>query len=644
MCGIAGFTRRFGAYGHASIHRLLEELIHRGPDEQGVFESRNAALGTVRLRVVDPVGGRQPMMSADDDVAVVCNGEIYNSKELREELAALGHCFNTRSDTEVVLHAFLEWDVLCFARLRGMFAIAAWQESKRRLVLGRDRLGIKPLYVCLRAADICFASEIKAILAHPGVEREVDLDALNCYLDLNYVPTPHTLFRGIQKLAPAHWLEWNDGVLRSAAFWPVSPGRRAPMNEEEAVEELDRLLTDAVADHLISDVPLGIWLSGGLDSSTILHYAAEASPRKLATFSVSFAGRSCDESRFFREVACHYGTDHQELDLNPDLDLVSAIEQLPYYHDEPGGDAGALPIWFLAQMSRRKATVVLSGEGADELFGGYLTYSADRLLRPLQRIPAFVRAAAARAVSYLPVSDAKIGFDYKLKRFLEGSLLSPDEAHIFWNGGLSQRQKAAIFAFADPVPLRDLLSRFASEHDPGTGLNRNLLFDRCFYLSDNILAKVDRMSMAHSLEVRPPFLDHRIVEFAASLPARMKIRDRSQKYLLRKLMERRLPPAVLRRKKEGFDIPAHEWLRGPLRSLLLDTLLSENAAVAGLFRPAGLRALIDAHLERRANVGYQLWGLLILFLWLRRWKVGVPEEGPRRLAMAQPDPLTAWSS
>lgn len=578
------------------------------------------SLGAVRLKIIDLAGGDQPITADDGDTTIVFNGEIYNYLSVREELSSLGHRFHSKSDTEVVLHAFLEWDKQAFSRLRGMFAVALWIESERRLVLARDRLGIKPLYHCRRGQDIYFGSELKAILGNPEIERRLDLKGLNHYLSLNYVPCPDTLIEGIKKVPPGYWLEWRDGEVTSGAYWRLEMSPRAHWTLDSAKEELDRLLRESVREHLISDVPLGVWASGGLDSSTILHYAAEESPSRLKTFSVSFSGRSCDESRYFREVAACYGTEHHEFDLNEELDLAGAVESLVHYSDEPSADAGALPVWYLSQLSRRHVTVALSGEGADELFGGYLTYRADALARWLAMTPAASRRVAARLCGLLPVSDAKISFEYKLKRFLEGSLLSPDEAHCYWNGAFSSHEKRNFFRAPNCDGIGSLYQALPEGEHQGV-LNRYLRFDQAYYLPDDILYKCDRMSMAHSLEVRPPFLDHRIAEFAASLPESFKLRGSRQKYLLRELMRAKLPAPVLERKKEGFDIPSHEWLRTVLRPLLLDILTPEAVAAAGIFDGKRVQEMVRKHLERRVNLGFQLWGLLILFLWMRRWHV-----------------------
>jgi len=618
VCGIVGFTHKNRPSGGERIREATAALLHRGPDQQGVFETPNVSLGAVRLKIIDLISGEQPMRSDDGDSVLVFNGEIYNYAEVREELRARGHRFTTRSDTEVVLKAFLEWDTGCLARLRGMFGLALWRESRRRLVLARDRMGIKPLYYSRRGDDIYFASELKAIFIHPEIDRAISLDGLNCYLRLNWVPAPHTLVRDIVKLLPGHLLVWEDGQVRTECYWRCAPDPLpAQITLEEAKQQLDSLLQRSVKEHLVSDVPLGVWASGGIDSSTILHYAAAASPSRLKTFSITFKGRSFDESRYIREVAHRYGTDHTEFDLSPGAELVDAIQQFAYYSDEPSADAGSLPVWFLSKMSRQQVTVALSGEGADELFGGYITYKADRYARMAHAMPALLRRAAASAVGLWPVSDDKISFEYQLKRFLEGSLLSPEEAHIFWNGTFSADELRCFFPHADPAPMRRLLS----DVPPGDGLDRFLLFDQRYYLPDDILYKVDRMSMAHSMEVRPPFLDHRIVEFAAALPESYKVRGSELKFILRELMQGKLPRSILYRKKTGFDIPAHDWFRGLLQPLLLDTVTEAAVELTGLFRWQGIETVIREHLQRRANLGYQLWGLLILFLWLKRWNI-----------------------
>jgi asparagine synthase (glutamine-hydrolysing) len=551
----------------------------------------------------------------------VFNGEVYNHQELRRELEELGHRFSSHCDTETVLRAFLEWDTACFARLRGMFAIALWTKSTKRLVLARDRMGIKPLYFARHGDDLFFGSELKAILIHPEIERRLSLDGLDCYLSLNYVPCPWTLVEGIEKLPPGQWLEWRDGEVSTDSYWRLPIGVVRDWTLESAREELDALLRQSIREHLVSDVPLGMWLSGGIDSSTILHYAATESGAPLKTFSISFLGRSFDETRYIREVAQRYQTDHEELDLNPEVDLRDAIEAFAYYSDEPSADAGALPVWFLSKLSRTKTTVSLSGEGADELFGGYLTHRANRLAALARRLPRKARQLALGALGAWPVSDEKISFEYQLKRFLEGSLMTPERAHVHWNGTFSEEQKRALLCVELPPALDSVLGELRDRQGAHDDLAPYLWFDQRYFLPDDILNKADRMSMAHSLEVRPPFLDHRIVEFAATLPASLKIHGSRQKVLLKELMRDKLPPSVLQRKKVGFDIPAHDWLRGCLRSLMMDVLLDSSSDHAKLFQREVIETYIRRHLERKVNVGYHLWGLMVLFLWMKKWGI-----------------------
>jgi len=601
-----------------------------------VFEGSLVTLCAVRLKVIDLAGGEQPMVSADGEIVIAFNGEIYNHQAIRRELEDLGHRFRSNCDTETVLCAFQQWDTACFEKMRGMFAVALWSEPDRRLVLVRDRMGIKPLYYCRRGDDVYFGSELKAILEHPEIPRTLDLAALDKYLSVNYVPGSQTLIEGIKKLPPGHLLEWRNGRFWIEPWWQAPSTGPRKISLEDAKSELDWLLRESVREHLVSDVPLGVWSSGGVDSSTVLHYAAMQSSERLKTFSVSFQGRSFDESPYFREIAQVYGTDHHEFDLNPDVELQSAIEDFAYYSDEPSADAGALPVWYLARMSRRHVTVALSGEGADELFGGYLTYQADRLARPFRMVPKQVRKAMLGALDrYMPVSDEKISLEYKLKRWIDGSLLDPDEAHFFWNGTFSPEQRRQICPGSNGSGLRRLVDELGIARR-GV-VNRYLRVDQSFYLADDILYKTDRMSMAHSLEVRPPFLDHRIVEFAAALPDRLKIRGLSQKFLLKELMRGKLPEAVLRRKKTGFDIPTHDWFRGVLRGLLMDTLTPEAISATGLFDADAIHALIRDHMERRINIGYHLWGLLTLFLWMKRWKVETPPPEERRQPLPAPE-------
>lgn len=600
---------------------MIATLRHRGPDQQGTFSSPPFSIGAARLKILDLEGGNQPILINGGEWGIAYNGEIYNHLEIRAELESLGHRFESHSDTETILKAFLQWDRECLPRLRGMFAIALWHLPSKRLLLARDRMGIKPLYFVRKGADLFFGSELKAILVHPEIDRNLSLEALDCYLSLNFIPSPWSMIDGIRKVPPGEWMEWRDGVVTTGSYWKLPFGPIRNISIEEAKSELDRLLENSVREHLLSDVPLGVWLSGGVDSTSILHYAAKASSSRLKTFSISFRGRSFDETPYIQEAVRQYGTDHEQMDLNPDVDMAAAIEQFAYFSDEPSADAGALPVWFLSQLCKRKTTVALSGEGADELFGGYLTYRANRYAQIVRKLPRIFTTLGLALLRHWPVSDEKLGFDYKATRFLEGSLLPPEQAHVFWNGTFSQPQLGSILQRPLPPTLEQTLSTMRALPKVEDDLAPYLWLDQKCYLADDILTKSDRMSMAHSVEVRPAYLDHRIVEFAATLPASLKIQGSRQKLILKELMKEKLPPAILSRPKMGFDIPAHEWMRGTLRPLLREALDYGLAECASLFRREAVEQLVARHERREINIGYHLWGLLILFLWMKKWKV-----------------------
>ncbi len=472
MCGIVGFTAKTWSPDPERIQQATGTLIHRGPDQQGTYQSTSCYLGATRLKIVDLSGGDQPIYSEDRNTVIVFNGEIYNHLEVRKALESRGHRFQTHCDTETVLHAFLEWDTDCFERLRGMFAVAIWCDSRQRLVLARDRVGIKPLYLAERGEDLFFASELKGILIHPEIERQLSLEGLDCFLSMNYVPSPWTLIDGIQKLPPGSWLEWHNGRIDKQVYWRTPDMAPSPMSLEDAKSELDRLLRQSVREHLMSDVPLGVWLSGGVDSTTILHYAAEASNSRLRTFSISFNGYSFDESSTIGEVVKQYGTEHEQLDLNPGQDLEGAIRELSYYSDEPSADSGALPVWFLSKLCKTRCTVAFSGEGADEVFGGYLTYRANRIARHLKQAPEGAIRLALRALEAWPASNEKISLEYKVKRLLKGSLLPAEQAHLYWNGTFSEGEKADLLK----VPLARCAARSSFAVASQTSWRRDCAF------------------------------------------------------------------------------------------------------------------------------------------------------------------------
>jgi asparagine synthase (glutamine-hydrolysing) len=623
MCGIAGFTHVAHPFAPERINEAVASIIHRGPDDQSAWQSPSASLGATRLRVIDPSAGAQPVFSHNRDFVLVFNGEIYNHVELRRELIARGHNFRTSCDTEVVLHAFMEWDTACIEKLRGMFAFAVWQESRRRLVLARDRMGIKPLYYACNGRDIYFGSEMKALFCHPEVRRSIDLSALDTYLGMNYVPGSRTLVESIHKLMPGCFLTWHDGEISTHNYWQadrVDATRHTSL--ADSTERLGELISQSVKEHLQSDVPVGVWLSGGLDSSTMLHYASQHTARPLSTFSITFNGREFNEAPYLREMAQRYGTQHHELDLGPQEVTPSSVADLAYYADEPNADAGAVPVWHLSRMSAKHVTVALSGEGADELFGGYVTYLADKYARRARIVPRSLRRLSLHSANQLRASNKKIGLDYKLQRFLHGTLMDERSSHIFWNGTFSQPQRRQLMVSQNSAHILKLLATIPERGD----IRRFMAFDQAYYLPDNLLVKVDRMSMAHSLEVRPAFLDHRIVEFAATLPANYCIRGRNLKLLLRNLMKDKLPQSILTKKKQGLDIPVHDWLRGHLKPLLLDTLNQKTVEETGILYWPHVESVIKLHMERKANYGYHLWGMLMLFLWIRQWNIQCSED------------------
>jgi len=625
LCGIAGFTHLKRDPGPERIRDAATALDHRGPDCQSFYHSPVVSLGAARLRIIDLAEGDQPVISADGKSVIVFNGEIFNHLELRKELLERGRVFRTHTDTEVILNAFLEWDIACFERLRGMFAAAIWSEDAQRLVIVRDRMGIKPLYITRLGSDVLFASELKSLFVHPEVDRRLSPAGLDCYLSMNYAAGRPTMVESIEKMDPGAWLEWRQGVIRTGRYWQLPVAAPRSIDLPSAVEQLDSLLRESVREQMVADVPLAVWLSGGIDSSTITHYAAEASPTPLHTFSISFKGRTFDESDYIGAVAKQYGTRHEQLDLNTGLELADAIQEFAKFADDPNADAGALPVWFLSHLTRQSCTVALSGDGADEIFGGYLTYQADELARIARRFPPAALRLFRQALKFWPVSDEKISLHDVLKRFLDGCAMQPGRSHVYWNGTFSEAEKRLLVSESLPDTLSGLLRDIPAAARP---LDQWMWFDQKYYLPDDILTKVDRMSMAHSLEVRPPFLDHRIVEFAASLPSAFKLHGAGRKVILKELMKGKLPPSVLTRKKVGFDIPAHDWLRGPLRELMTDTIQWGLSAHPDLFRRAEVESCMRRHAARQDNLGYHLWGLMILFLWMRQWRIQtVPASG-----------------
>ncbi len=610
MCGICGIVSANGPADPERLARMSSKLVHRGPDSNGTFVEGPAALAARRLAIIDLATGDQPIANEDESVHVVQNGELYNYRELRAELERAGHRFRTHGDTEVLVHLYEQEGPAFARRLRGMFAVALWDSKLRRLVLARDRFGIKPLYYRTEAAGLEFASELRSL-----PRGEVDLDALEAFLTFNSIPAPLTIFREARKLPPGHVLVWEDGAARIERYArpsPVSVDELREDDEAELIEELRARLRDSVRAHLIADVPVGVLLSGGIDSAALAALAAEESDEPVRTFSIGFEERSFDELADARLVAERYDTRHRELVLRPDAALL--LPALADAFDEPFADSSALPTYLVSQLAAQDVKVALSGEGGDELFGGYYTYVADLLAERTGHLAGLARPLVER----LPSSTARASLDYKAKRFTRGAHLPPLERHHAWKEIFSPDARAELTGRRHDFDPVDLYRERFADTEGAELLARLQDVDFGIYLVDDLLVKTDRASMAHSLEARVPFLDPAVEAFAHALPRRHRVRGLRKKVLLRKAVAPLVPERIVRGKKRGFSIPAAAWLRGELEPFARDTLGAETLHRQGFFRPEAVRRLIDRHVAGEEDFSRQLWGLLAFTLWYDR--------------------------
>jgi asparagine synthase (glutamine-hydrolysing) len=619
MCGICGMASsdRGIRPDPEVVARMSRRLVHRGPDSDGMFEGGEAILAARRLSIIDLDHGRQPIANEDGSVVVVQNGEIYNHRELRAELERAGHRFATACDTEVLVHLYEEHGDAFLERLRGMFALAVWDSRRRRLLLARDRFGIKPLYYRHVNGTLSFASELKAMLELPDFSRQIDPRAVSAYLAFNSIPAPLTIFAEARKLPPGCSLAWRDGELTEARYARPTPVPAAEVRRGPAADlavELRETMRDSVRAHLVADVPVGVLLSGGVDSAGLAALAAEESGEAVRTFSIGFEEASFDELSRARLVAERYGTDHHELVLRPDA--VELLPKLVEAFDEPFGDSSAVPTYLVSQLAAGEVKVALSGEGGDELFGGYYTYVAD-LLAP--RVGWLARLTSP-LIEKLPSSDAKASFDYKAKRFARGAHLPPLERHHAWKEIFSPQLRGALLGETqgdwDPV---DLYRERYAETEGAEQLARLQDVDLGIYLVDDLLVKTDRSSMAHSLELRVPFLDRHVAEFAFSLATPLKVRGTAKKRLLRRAFAPLLPKEILQGPKQGFSIPLAAWLRGPLEPFAREVLSPTTLAKQGMLDPAAVTSLLDSHCAGREDLSRQLWGLMALTLWFDRY-------------------------
>lgn len=627
MCGICGLATTSPTDTVEASHLALmcRTIIHRGPDDEGLFTAATVGLGVRRLSIIDVEGGHQPLSNEDQTVWVAHNGEIYNFPELRRELMVRGHAFRTRTDTETIVHSYEEWGEDFVHRLRGMFAFALWDATERKLLLVRDRLGVKPLYYTqLEDGSLVFGSELKAVIAHPRVDRKLEERALDFYLTLEYIPAPLSIFKGIFKLPAGSFLRYRNGRLEIKKYWDISPrldtaSGLEKKNLSSITDELYVRLKEAVKLRLISDVPLGAFLSGGIDSSAIVGFMRELGASPLRTFSIGFEEVSYNELKHARRIAAAFETEHEEFLLEPKA--LELTEKLIRHLDEPFGDFSIFPTYLVSQMARSRVKVILSGDGGDEIFGGYEHYQAEKLARGLASRA--LGPPLSSLVNCLPPSGKKKGFWNKLQRFLLGLEKNPELRHLRWMTFLSPGEKARLYGHDllarlggirevhQLSPFREIFATLPS-FDP---VNSELYLDLKTYLADDIMVKVDRMSMAASLEAREPLLDHELVDFVFRLPGRFKLNGLTTKWVFKKTMERLLPRENIYRAKEGFSIPIKHWLRGELKEMMLDYLSEKRIRESGLFRPEPIQEMVSAHLRGRKNFSHQLWALLVFEIW-----------------------------
>jgi asparagine synthase (glutamine-hydrolysing) len=636
MCGITGWA---SLNSHTPppegarelLHSMCERMVHRGPDSEGSYVTSGVALGMRRLAIIDLVTGEQPAFNEDKSVTVVLNGEIYNYRELRIDLEKRGHTFRSASDTEVLPHLYEEYGDEMIRELNGMFAFALWDNRRRRLLIARDRFGEKPLYWGVFDKTLLFASEPKVLLAHPAVKPSLNLQALRQYLSFDYVPAPFSIYEGINKLPAAHKLVVEDGRVDTERYWCLSYKTAEPVpSEDEAAEHLRELMADAVRMRLVSDVPLGVLLSGGVDSSTVAALAVAASHEAVKTFSISFAEASFDESAYARGVAKFLGTDHHEERLSANL-AANLVSEIGAWMDEPFSDPSLVPTYLLSRFTRKHVTVALGGDGGDELFAGYAMYAGLRWAEFYKRVPSALRTSVVEPlVKLLPVKTKNLSFDYKALRFVTGAKYDAVARHHVWFGSFTpEEQTELLTADALAASNSDIYAQarqFADECDSADLVTRMQSVDTRLYLAEDILTKVDRASMAVSLEVRAPFLDPRVAEYVASLPSNYKLRGQKTKYILKKAVKEMLPPFVTKRGKKGFGVPVAEWLKVKLRPLARDLLSPERVRRAGVFNPNYIARLQDEHERGVANHRKLLWTLLMFELWHESFV-----ETPRRI-------------
>ena len=620
MCGIAGFVQRDPSHqaDQTLLQRMCTSLRHRGPDDQGLFLQGPVGLGSRRLSIIDLSTGHQPIFNESGRIAIVLNGEIYNFRELRPALEAKGHRFTTQTDTEVVVHLYEEYGLEAVQRLRGMFALALWDGDRQRLLLARDRIGKKPLLYAFLPDRLLFASEIKAILQDPEVPTAIDVQAVDAYLAFQFIPHPLTIYQAIRKLPPAHLLIWEQGEVTIEPYWHLDFAHKTPVRDDEVAEALRAQLEEATRVRLISDVPLGALLSGGVDSSAVVGLMSQAMDRPVQTFSLGFAEEAYNELPYARQVAQRFATNHHEMLVS--ADVAGILPRLVWQYDEPFADKSAVPTLYVAQMASRHVSVVLNGDGGDEAFAGYDKYRFGRWQRAWAHLPAGLRRTLARRL-LAPLQNESGGGTTWLLTQLAHTLLPYAEA-IFYPEFFDGYGRATLYqpwvraALADCAsPMAALVSEGLDHLDDPVDLMQWL--DYQWYLPGDLLVKMDMASMACSLEARSPFLDHRVIEFCAALPAAMKTDGRARKIVLREAFRGLLPDTILDRPKQGFSIPLRTWLRGPLAALARELLVEDPRGVREFFDVAAIRRMFEAHVSGRRNHAHRLWALMLFAQWYR---------------------------
>ena len=623
MCGIAGFidfNRHDANHAQARVKAMTDAIPHRGPDADGFFVDPHVALGHRRLSIIDVASGNQPMAAADGQVQIAFNGEIYNFQALRSELQAMGHGFNTRSDTEVILQAYMAWGEACLARLNGMFAFALWDARNQTLLLARDRVGEKPLYWMRQGQRLAFASELKALRAGGSCPDEIDPEAMDAYFTLGYIPSPKTIYKGVQKLRPAHAISFSARGIREWRYWTLSFAKTQPIGLDEAAEELGRLLDDAVKCRMVSEVPLGAFLSGGLDSSLVVESMARQSDRPVITNTIGFGEREFNEIDVARVTASRLATDHHDEVVTPQA--ADLLPRIAWHFDEPLADSSAVPTWYVCEMARRQVTVALSGDGGDEAFGGYtfryLPHQHEARIR--QRVPAALRSSVFGAAASIWPASARLPKPLRLKTILGNLAQSDAEAFYRDLAFLRDETRRQVYSpdFMERLKgytARDTVIPLYNRSDAPDAVGRAQQTDIHLYMTDDVLAKVDRVSMAHSLEVRCPLLDPAIIEFGASLPSDVRMSGGRGKLPLRRLAEQRLPKEVVEMPKRGFSIPAASWLRKELKPMTEGLLFDANSPVRDWLDRQALQRTWNEHLSGHRDHSVFIWGAMMFALW-----------------------------